>query len=125
MDKLIYEKRIENYGVCSGCAFFDRRGLGPLAPTGPTFHHGHVEGTPLHFPVPGKELEVLGLPNYTFGGIGNELAPPSGAFSSAPVPAMLVYAFRADPPMSMLEKLRYIEQLARDASVRRSAFVRY
>lgn len=75
MDKLTYEKRIENYGVCSGCAFFDRRGLGPLAPTGPDFHHGHVEGTPLHFPVPGRVLEDLGLPIYTFGGVGNELSP--------------------------------------------------
>ena len=110
MDKLIYEKRIENYGVCSGCAFFDRRGLGPLAPTGPTFHHGHVEGTPLHFPVPGKELELLGLPNYTFGGIGNELAPPATLTSSTGVPARHLYAFRVEPRMSVTDKLRYLRE---------------
>ncbi len=28
-------------------------------------------GTYLHYPVPGKELETLQLPNYTFGGAGN------------------------------------------------------
>jgi len=29
-------------------------------------------GTPLHFAVPGGELELLGIPLYTFGGAGNE-----------------------------------------------------
>src|SRR3546814_9285252 len=33
MDKLIYEKRMETYLLCSGCAYFDRRGFGPVAPT--------------------------------------------------------------------------------------------
>ena len=110
MDKLIYERRIENYGVCSGCAFFDRRGLGPLAPTGPNFHQGPVEGTPLHFPVPGRVLAELGLPNYTFGGVGNELAPPAAATISRAVPARHVYAFSADPGMSVMDKLRYLRE---------------
>ena len=110
MDKLIYEKRIENYGVCSGCAFFDRRGWGPLSPSGPNFHHGHVEGTPLHFPVPGLELSILGLPNYTFGGIGNELAPPAALTSSRGVPARHLYAFRVEPRMSVTDKLRYLRE---------------
>lgn len=92
MDKLIYEKRIETFAACTGCAYFDRRGWGPLAPTGPEFHHGHVEGTPLHFPIPGKELEVLRMPIYTFGGVGNELAPLGTAPAlGTPVPARLVY----------------------------------
>jgi hypothetical protein len=88
MDKLIYEKRIEDYGFCSGCAFFDRRGWGLPAPTGPNSHLGPVEGTPSHFPVPGRVLEQLGLPIYTFGGVGNEM----GAGLAAPVTAGRVRA---------------------------------
>jgi hypothetical protein len=81
MDKLIYEKRIETYLLCSGCSYFDRRGFGPTAPTGPAFHHGPVEGTPTHFAVPGLELNVLQKPLYTYGGVGNEGSSlqPSGA----------------------------------------------
>jgi hypothetical protein len=94
MDKLTYEKRIEGFLLCSGCAFFDRRGFGPLAPTGPDFHHGPVEGTPLHFPVPGRELERLGLDYYTFGGPGMEMA--EGVLAAVRVdrvPAREVYRF--------------------------------
>ena len=29
------------------------------------------EGTPLHFPIPSKELNVVGTPVYTFGGVSN------------------------------------------------------
>jgi hypothetical protein len=29
------------------------------------------KGTILHYPVPGKELETLGLENYTYGGESN------------------------------------------------------
>ena len=94
MDKLIYEKRIEGFLLCSGCAFFDRRGFGALAPTGPDFHHGLVEGTPLHFPIPGRELERLGLPYYTFGGPGMEMAPSQVAAAGRNrVPASAVYRF--------------------------------
>jgi hypothetical protein len=59
MDALMYEKRIEAFGVASGGAFFDARGWGILVP-----------GTQLHFPVPARELETLGVLNYTFGGAG-------------------------------------------------------
>ncbi len=112
MDKLIYEKRIEEFILCSGCAFFDRRGFGPLAPTGPDFHQGPVEGTPLHFPIPGVALERLGLPNYTFGGIGMELAP-SAAVALA-VPARDVYQF--DAAATGREKLAQLER-ARSSAV--------
>jgi len=99
MDKLIYEKRIEGYLLCSGCAYFDRRGFGPPAPTGPAFHQGPVEGTPAHFAPPGLELNVLQKPLYTYGGVGNEggTLQPSGApalhLSSAgtKAPASAVY----------------------------------
>lgn len=57
--KLKHERRIETFQTAGGLAYFDDRGLGDL-----------VTGTPIHFPVPGRELETLGLQNYTFGGVG-------------------------------------------------------
>ncbi len=72
MEMLNYERRIENFAICMGCAFFDRRGLGPIVPTGPNHHDGPIEGTPLHFAVPGLELEILQKKLYTFGGPGSE-----------------------------------------------------
>ena len=63
--KLKHEKRIETFQTAAALAFYDDRGWGDL-----------VTGTPIHFPVPGKELETLGLPNYTFGGVGGPGAAP-------------------------------------------------
>ena len=57
--KMKYEKRIETFQTSAGLAYFDDRGWGDL-----------VSGTPFHFPIPGAELETLGLDNYTFGGVG-------------------------------------------------------
>jgi hypothetical protein len=122
MDKLIYEKRIENYGVCVGCAYWDRRGWGQLAPTGPAHHNGLVEGTPLHFAMPGKEMEILQFPVYSYGGVGNEgmalsvvagapPAPDAGPGSRAP--AKLVYAFKG--LNSVDEKLQYVDEHLREA----------
>ncbi len=62
--KLKHERRIETFQTASGLAYFDDRGLGDL-----------VTGTPIQFPIPGKELETLALQNYTFGGVGQ----PGGA----------------------------------------------
>jgi hypothetical protein len=59
MESLMYEKRIEAFAVASGGAFFDARGWGILVP-----------GTQLHFPIPARELETLGIATYTFGGSG-------------------------------------------------------
>lgn len=59
--KMKYEKRIETFQTSAGLAYFDDRGWGDL-----------VSGTPVHFPVPGAELETLGLDNYTFGGVGGD-----------------------------------------------------
>lgn len=56
---LKYEFNMEVQMTGSGAVFFADRGWGDL-----------VEGTPLHFPVPGQELETLGLQIYTFGGVG-------------------------------------------------------
>ena len=57
MDALMYEKRIETYGM--GIAYFDLRGWGCL-----------IEGTPIHLPPPGRQLDLMGMGNYTFGGVG-------------------------------------------------------
>jgi hypothetical protein len=58
-EMLKWEKRMENYHYSFGAWFFDSRGWGDL-----------YRGTPLHFPVPARELQVVGLPLYTFGGPG-------------------------------------------------------
>ena len=58
-DALRHEKKIEGVGVSGVIAFFDARGWQTLP-----------ENTPLHLPVPGRELGVLKLPLYTFGGGG-------------------------------------------------------
>lgn len=62
-EALMYEKRLQNAAAAAGVAYFDARGWGILVP-----------GTQLHFPVPARELEILGLPFYRFGGIGDEWA---------------------------------------------------
>ena len=64
--KLKHERRIETFQTAAGLAFFDDRGMGDL-----------VTGTPVHFPVPGRELETLGLPTYTFGGVGGTGGAPT------------------------------------------------
>jgi hypothetical protein len=113
---------METYLLCSGCSYFDRRGFGPVAPTGPSFHHGLVEGTPLHYAPPGVELQVLQKPLYTYGGVGNEggSLQPSGApglhtASGQGVSASLVYRSAAkrnaqpgfSPGAAALSGLRY------------------
>jgi hypothetical protein len=63
-DALRYEKRLELIGVHPAGAFLDARGW-----------HMLLQGTPIHLPVPGRELETMQLPNYTFGGGGAGSAP--------------------------------------------------
>jgi hypothetical protein len=55
-----YETIIETVHTNPWLPFTQRRGLGDLVPN-----------TPLHFPIPGKELEILLMENYTFGGGGD------------------------------------------------------
>lgn len=54
---LKYEFGIETMLTSAGLNYFTDRGWGDL-----------VQGTPLHFPVPGQELQTLGVQIYTFGG---------------------------------------------------------
>jgi hypothetical protein len=64
-DALRYEKRIEEAGVDPQIAFYDARGWNTLA-----------VNSFLELPIPGRELEIQRLPNYTYGG--------GGAMSAAP-----------------------------------------
>jgi hypothetical protein len=59
LEMLKWEKRMESYFYSYAGAFTDSRGWGDL-----------YRGTPIHLPVPARELQVLGLPLYTFGGPG-------------------------------------------------------
>jgi hypothetical protein len=61
-DALVYEKRIETYGTA--ISFFDLRGWGCL-----------LEGTMLELPPPGRQLELIGKPIYSYGGGGAGSAP--------------------------------------------------
>lgn len=68
-----YEFDIETTATGVGMAYYHKRGLGHLR--GKDWG-GLIEGTPLHFPVPAEELDLLGLPYYTFGGVGGDWAAP-------------------------------------------------
>jgi hypothetical protein len=56
-----YERMIEGLLITGYRAWMDSRGWGRLPP-----------GAFLHFPIPGRELVALGLPIYSFGGVGGE-----------------------------------------------------
>ena len=70
-EALKYDKRMEVWHYGYGVEFFDDRGWGDL-----------IVNTPIHFPVPGSELDLLLMEIYTFGGGGEGSAPKilSGAF---------------------------------------------
>lgn len=71
-DALMYEKRIETLGLEGGTAYYDARGWQFL-----------VQNTPLHFPMPRRDLELLRLDTYTFGG-GLEASAPAPDFERCP-----------------------------------------
>jgi hypothetical protein len=73
-DALIHERQLENMGLEGSIMWWDFRGLGRLA-----------EGTLLHFPVSGIELENLGLQVYSFGGVGGNGAAPPPQYHRCPV----------------------------------------
>jgi hypothetical protein len=72
-DALIHERQLENMGREGSIMWFDFRGLNRLQ-----------EGTLLHFPVSGTERENLGLPLYTFGGVGGDGAAPPPQYGRCP-----------------------------------------
>lgn len=64
MDAIHYEQDVELLLTSGGLQWFNRRRIDGLQP-----------GTPRHFPIPAKELEIDQLPIYTFGG-----APPNTVY---------------------------------------------
>lgn len=76
-DALRYEKRIEMAGVDPTVAYFDARGWQTL-----------LENSFVQLPIPGRELEILQLPLYTFGG-GLEGSAPAPDPERCPGPAVL------------------------------------
>ncbi len=60
MKTIFYERDLDLIQTGFGIAFFDMRRRDMLQP-----------GTMLHFPIPAKELMVMEMPNYTFGGVEN------------------------------------------------------
>ena len=60
MKAIFYERDIELIQTGFGIAFFDMRRRDMLQ-----------KGTMLHFPIPAKELMVMEMPLYTFGGVEN------------------------------------------------------
>jgi hypothetical protein len=72
-EMLKWEKRLETsqYGPLTAGFYFDSRGWGDL-----------WLGTPLQFPVPCQDVEILGLlPCNAFGGVGGELSSPGSSYS--------------------------------------------
>jgi len=63
-DALRYEFGIEMLGIEGSVSWFNARGWGTLQ-----------EMSPLSLPIPSSELEILGLPLYTFGGSNPGSAP--------------------------------------------------
>jgi hypothetical protein len=61
MTALMYERRIELIGLDAVRSYPEARGFGVLP-----------SGTFIHQPVPGNELDLLGMPIYSYGGPGGE-----------------------------------------------------
>ncbi len=60
LDAIFYERDVELFVAGFGTDFYDMRRRDMLQ-----------KGTMLHFPIPAKELNTMGLPIYTFGGEAN------------------------------------------------------
>ena len=61
LEAIYYERDVELIQTGFGLSFFDMRRRNMMQP-----------GSLLHFPIPAKELMVMQLPLYTFGGVANE-----------------------------------------------------
>lgn len=68
-----YEFDIETTVSSAGLHYYHKRGLGNYRGLN---YGGLIEGTPLQFPIPADELDLLELPYYTFGGVGGDSAAP-------------------------------------------------
>ncbi|MCK0136074.1 hypothetical protein [Arenibacter sp. S6351L] len=68
-----YEFDIETTVSAAGLLYYHKRGLGNYRGLD---YGGLVQGTPLQFPIPAEELDLLELPYYTFGGVGGTSSAP-------------------------------------------------
>ncbi|MBA3890215.1 MAG: hypothetical protein H0X64_06770 [Gemmatimonadaceae bacterium] len=73
-DALRYEKNLEGMGVSGVIAFFDARGWQTLP-----------ENSLEQLPVPGRELETLRRPTYSYGGPGGSSSAPAPNGEQCPV----------------------------------------
>jgi hypothetical protein len=71
LDALRYERTIELAAMDVFRGYAEARGWGTL-----------VDGSLLHWPVPGDALELYQLPNYTYGGVGGEATATYGPVSN-------------------------------------------
>ena len=65
-----YERMVELAALDMTRGYADSRGWGILP-----------DGTPMHYPIPGNALDQYGLPNYTYGGVGQ---PGSASYAPSP-----------------------------------------
>lgn len=68
-----YEFDIETTVSAAGLHYYHKRGLGNYRGLD---YGGLIKGSPLQFPIPAEELDLLELPYYTFGGVGGESSAP-------------------------------------------------
>ncbi|MFC1492336.1 hypothetical protein ACFL6O_00130 [candidate division KSB1 bacterium] len=88
---MCYEKRMET--MMTGISYYDYRGWADLTIDG-EYVVQVPEGTIIHWPVPGRELEILMEENYTFGGVGQPGATYSVKSSSGVIDAEYIIAVR-------------------------------
>ncbi|MCH7576026.1 MAG: hypothetical protein IIA59_13025 [Candidatus Marinimicrobia bacterium] len=81
---LIYEKKIETYVKATGLAYFDRRGW--TNSSGEASQVSElISGTPVHYPVPAKELEIGGFLVYSWGGSAGTPGSAGKAIRHTPI----------------------------------------
>ncbi len=68
-----YEFDIETSVSAAGLHYYHKRGLGDYRGLD---YGGLITGTPLQYPIPAEELDLLELPYYTFGGVNGESSAP-------------------------------------------------
>ncbi len=71
LDALRYERMIELAAMDQFRGYAEARGWGTLP-----------DGSLLQFPIPGNELELFGMPGYTYGGVGNPGSATYGPVST-------------------------------------------